>query len=87
MSYLSPYWVELVDDEVTSARKKFPHNKHLAMALAEESGEAIKAIAEYREGKGSLKAVKKELIQTIAMCVRLLHEGDSVEGLKQSIYE
>lgn len=77
-------WGDLADDvdaEVHYARRKFPKPTHLTVALAEECGELIKAIAQLREGKGDYKAVRVELVQTMAMCVRLYLDGDETEGL------
>lgn len=70
-----------VDAELFHARKKFPAADHLTVALAEECGELIKAIAQHREGKSDLIEVRTELVQTMAMCVRLYLDGDVTEGL------
>lgn len=73
---------EDVDNEVSRARKKFPEPTHMTVALAEECGELIKAIAERREGKGAKDATYTELVQTMAMCVRLYLDGDKTENLR-----
>lgn len=85
--------MKLVDDEVFRARGLFPGNKMLLHALEEECGEVTKAMLNqyhvYRQDsdrsiviEGGIKDtmdldVQTELIQTIAMCVRLLTEGDA----------
>ncbi len=72
-----------VDDEVTRARKKFPSSKHVVLAMAEESGELVRAALGhmYKPGAANVANVRKEAIQTIAMCVRILQEGDATIGL------
>jgi hypothetical protein len=73
---LLPPWVRPVMEELVRARAKFPSVDHLTLALAEESGEVVKAVLDLREGKGTKAELHSEIIQTIAMCVRLLEEGD-----------
>jgi len=77
-------WGELAEDvdaELHYARRKFPEATHLTVALAEECGELIKAIAGMREGKNNYCDVRLELVQTMAMCVRLYLDGDVTENL------
>ena len=93
---LSQGWSRLaseIDAEIKRARAKFPEPGLLTTALTEEHGEAIRAVLEHyylmrRGGSGTpgdLKRardeVRKELIQTAAMCVRLALEGDPVHLL------
>jgi predicted small metal-binding protein len=70
-----------VDLEVTWARKFFPSPNFLTTAMAEEAGEALKAIMDHMQKGGSKDQIRKELIQTMAMCVRLLEEGDPIHNL------
>lgn len=86
-----------IDEELYRARKKFPTPDYLVTALTEEHGEAVRAVLEHmylvnkREGMQAgdwvlltaeaREAVRKELIQTAAMCVRLYMEGDPVHKL------
>lgn len=76
--HLVPGWVRLVQEELVRARAKFPDPDHLTLALAEEAGEVVKAVLDLRFGKpgATREALHAEIIQTIAMCVRLLEEGD-----------
>lgn len=78
-----PQWVKDTMDEVARARAKFPGNKLCVTAFTEEHGEAVRAVLEhyYAPSPEKLADVRKELIQTIAMAVRLLEEGDPVHGL------
>lgn len=78
-------WIEEVKEELVRARARYPNPNLLTTAMAEESGEAIKAILDHMSHKGCLTQVKHELIQTIAMCVRLLEEGDPIHKLPPSI--
>ena len=71
-----PPWLRQVQAELARARAKFPSPDHLTLALAEESGEVVKAMLDLRAGKGTLQELHAEIIQTMAMCVRLLEEGD-----------
>lgn len=66
----------LVRTELQKARIKFPDNRHLLHAFAEEAGEVTKAFLDSNQGKADEAQIIRELIQTIAMAVRLLQEGD-----------
>jgi NTP pyrophosphatase (non-canonical NTP hydrolase) len=72
-----------VSAEVRRARVLHPSPDLLVTAFAEEAGEVIKAVLDYKAGKGPFRDVKKEIIQTMAMCVRLLDEGDPIHALPQ----
>lgn len=77
-SSATPYWVAEVLAELVRARIKFPEPDLLGMALAEEAGEVMKEMLDLRSGKpgASVAEIHKECIQTMAMCVRLMEEGD-----------
>lgn len=77
MSLVRNMIFEDVVTELEKAREKFPTNKLLALAFAEESGEFIKAVLDYEQKGGSLNDIHKEAVQTIAMAIRLLEEGDN----------
>lgn len=64
-----------VDKEIEKARNKFPTNKLLLGACAEEHGEFIKALLDYEQKGGSVSDIYKEAVQAIAMIVRLVEEG------------
>ena len=92
MSYpivLSQGWGNLadaIDQEIARARRKFPRSDYLTTALTEEHGEAVRAILEHLHDPSDAKRgeVRKELIQTAAMCIRLLMEGDPIHLLPGS---
>lgn len=68
--------MQMVEKELGKARQKFPSNKHLLHAFAEEAGEVTKAFLDRDQGKCDEYQVVKELVQTITVAVRLLQEGD-----------
>lgn len=76
----SHVWHFDVLNEVARARGLHPKPDLLTLALAEEAGEVVQAVLNLREGKpgASREAIRKECIQTMAMCVRLMEEGDPV---------
>lgn len=70
--------------EANRARGLFPKSDHLTLALAEEAGEVTKAVLDHRQGRCALVGVRKEIVQTMAMCLRLAAEGDPTVNLKRS---
>lgn len=63
------------------AERKFPQPNYVALKVAEEAGELVKAAVHYAEGRESWENVEAEAVQTIAMVVRLLVEGDRKNGV------
>lgn len=68
---------QLILAELDSAKKKHPKMDYLDVVhqvaiMNEESGEAIKAAIQFYHEKGTIKELKKELIQTGAMVFRIL---------------
>src|SRR5208283_4060900 len=61
------YVMRELRDEIRSARKKFPHNKHLLGALIEEVGELAKALL---QGK-SQHEICREAIQVACVAIRI----------------
>lgn len=65
-----------IDKELKRAEKKhpdFPEDMFRQVAIInEEAGEVTKAVLHYHYEGGSLKDLKEELIQTAAMCMRML---------------
>lgn len=60
-----------VKAEVVRARDKFPGRRIMGLALAEEFGELMKAMLDEHPAN-----VRKEAVQTAAMCIRVAVEGD-----------
>lgn len=70
-------------DEAGRARVKFPQPNKVLLKVAEEAGEVVKAGVHMSEGRDfTFAELEAECIQTIAMCLRLLIEGDGTIGLK-----
>mgnify|MGYP003631603252 CR=1 FL=1 len=85
MSDFGQIEVNLLGDivkEYKKACKKHPEWPsdilHQIAIVNEESGEATRASLQFVYEKGNIEEVKKELIQTAAMCLRML------KGLKTS---
>ena len=67
-----------IEDELQKAIKKHPDwpidiFRQLAI-MQEEAGEVTKAVLHYVYEDGTIKKVKEELIQTAAMCIRMLDD-------------
>lgn len=62
------------------AMRKFPQPNYVLNKVAEESGEVIKEVIHYTEGRGDWNKVEYELIDNLAMLIRLVTEGDQVIG-------
>ncbi|WP_368932899.1 hypothetical protein [Citrobacter sp. RHB21-C01] len=62
------------------AMLKFPQPNYVLNKVAEESGEVIKEVIHYTEGSGDWNKVEYELIDNLAMLIRLVIEGDQVIG-------
>ena len=72
--------MESIRKELDSAKKKYPKFPtdiiHMVSIMNEESGESIRAALNHVYHFENIKNLKKELVQTAAMCIRCL------EGLK-----
>lgn len=64
--------IELQNAEVKHPEWNYDINK-MALIMLEEAGEVAKAILKYQDEKGSFYDIKNELIQTAAMCIRILN--------------
>ncbi|OVZ94886.1 hypothetical protein CBW58_02095 [Yersinia frederiksenii] len=62
------------------AMRKFPQPNYVLNKVAEESGEVIKAVIHYTEGREEWPNVEAEIIDNLAMLLRLVTEGDQVIG-------
>lgn len=65
-----------IQKELQRANKlhpNFPKDMFQQLAIMqEEAGEVTKAVLDYHFGKDTIEHVREELIQTAAMCVRML---------------
>lgn len=83
MIKLPDYFDSLVEQARARAEKamtKFPQPNYVLNKVAEESGEVIKAVIHYTEGRETWENVEAELIDNLAMLIRLVKEGDHVIG-------
>jgi len=62
------------------AMRKFPQPNYVLNKVAEENGEVIKAVIHYTEGRETWINVEGEIIDNLAMLIRLVQEGDQVIG-------
>lgn len=60
--------------------RRFPQPNYVLNKVAEESGEVIKAVIHYTEGREEWSNVEDEIIDNLAMLLRLVTEGDQVIG-------
>ncbi|HGM4738257.1 TPA: hypothetical protein ACKPXW_000256 [Serratia marcescens] len=77
------YFGELVKKARSAADKamrKFPQPNYVLNKVAEESGEVIKAVIHFTEGREEWANVEGEIIDNLAMLIRLVVEGDQVIG-------
>jgi len=69
-----------IDKELQRAERIhpfFPKNIfHQLAIMQEEAGEVAKAVNDCSSGKASIEDVRAELIQTAAMCMRMLNNLD-----------
>lgn len=68
--------------ERTKAQRKFPQPNYVLLKVAEEAGEVVKAAVHYAEGRGKWGDVEAEAVQSIAMTMRLLIEGDEINSVR-----
>lgn len=62
------------------AMRRYPQPNYVLNKVAEESGEVIKAVIHYTEGREQWSNVESEIIDNLAMLLRLVTEGDQVIG-------
>lgn len=67
-------------DSANKAMVKFPQPNYVLNKVSEEHGEVIKAVVHYLEGRETWENVEGELVDNLAMLIRLVVEGDGVIG-------
>ena len=73
--------VEAARAEAEKAMRKFPQPNYVISKVAEEAGEVVKAAIHCAEGRETPSNVRAEIVQAMAMLIRLYLEGDQVHGL------
>lgn len=78
------YFASLVAMARVSADKairKFPQPNYVLLKVAEEAGEVVQAGVHYAENRMEWGQVEGEIVQLLAMLIRLVTEGDQVNGI------
>ena len=78
------YFASLVAMARVSADKairKFPQPNYVLLKVAEEAGEVVQAGVHYAENRMEWGQVEGEIVQLLAMIIRLVTEGDQVNGI------
>ena len=78
------YFSGLVNKARTSADKamlKFPQPNYVLLKVAEEAGEVVQAGVHYAENRMTWQELEGEIVQLLAMIIRLVTEGDQVNGI------
>lgn len=65
-----------------TAKQRFPQPNYITLKIAEESGEVIRACVHYAEFRVKWTEVEDEIVQLLAMLIRLIQEGDRVNGIE-----
>lgn len=63
------------------AIRKFPQPNYVLLKVAEEAGEVVQAGVHYAENRMEWGQVEGEIVQLLAMLIRLVTEGDQVNGI------
>jgi len=64
------------------ARVKFPQPSYVTLKIAEVAGEVVRGCVHYAENRMEWDEVEGEIVQLLAMLIRLVTEGDEVNGVK-----
>ncbi|RAP39443.1 hypothetical protein BYZ73_20530, partial [Rhodovulum viride] len=68
-------------DAAVQAVQRFPQPNYVISKVAEEAGEVVKAAIHCAEGRDTPEHVRAEIVQAMAMLLRLYIEGDEIHGL------
>lgn len=63
------------------AMRKHPQPNYVLLKVAEEAGEVVQAGVHYAEGRMTWQDLEGEIVQLLAMLIRLVTEGDQVNGI------
>lgn len=73
--------VALARVSADKAMKKYPQPNYVLLKVAEEAGEVVQASVHYAENRMEWKQVEGEIVQLLAMLIRLVTEGDQINGI------
>ena len=73
--------VDLARQEAAKAIEKYPQPNYTMLKFSEEAGEVIKAAVHYAERRDTWVHVEEDIVQTLAMLIRFLREGDGVNKI------
>jgi NTP pyrophosphatase (non-canonical NTP hydrolase) len=63
------------------AARKFPQPNYVTLKIAEEAGEVVRGCVHYAEKRMDWSEVEGEIVQLLAMLIRLVTEGDQINGV------
>lgn len=75
------FLVNLARDEAAKAITHYPQPNYTMLKFSEEAGEVVKAAVHFGERRDTWVHVEEEIVQTLAMMLRFLHEGDGVNKI------
>ncbi len=75
------YLVAMARVSADKAIRKFPQPNYVLLKVAEEAGEVVQAGVHYAENRMEWGQVEGEVVQLLAMLIRLVTEGDQVNGI------
>ena len=78
--YFAPL-VAMARVSADKAIRKFPQPNYVLLKVAEEAGEVVQAGVHYAENRMEWGQVEGEIVQLLAMLIRLVTEGDQVNGI------
>ena len=74
--------------QMLTAQEKFPQPNYVLLKVAEEAGEVVQAGVHLAEGRDFTKDdLDAEIIDLIAMALRLAVEGDQINGVPPKTFE
>lgn len=73
--------VHAAKQSAATAIVRFPQPNYVLLKVAEEAGEVIQAAVHYAEDRETWQQVELEVTQLIAMLIRLIEEGDQINGV------
>lgn len=73
--------VAMARKSADKAMRRFPQPNYVLLKVAEEAGEVVQAGVHYAENRMTWDEVEGEIVQLLAMLIRLVTEGDQINGV------